>query len=807
MLMERQVGGTGGLEGSGLGSMAGTTQLPPMSGIQPNENGFEVTFGEPERTLDPASYDHYENLVSTLDRSVVKRIGADAIEGFDADINSRSDWETTLVRGLDLMGLRLDEASEPFTGACMAVHPLIIENAVKFAAKAIAEIFPAGGPVKTQILGMSTPEIIASSLRVKDYMNYQLTEEMEDYFDEVERMLVYLAYAGMAMKKTYFNAAQESPRSEFVKATDFVISNYATNLKNATRYSHRMFKSEVELQGDVKAGVYEDVDLGEPTAPKLSEFDERMNRKLGVNQNQRPDRTPGYTIIEQHTYLDIDDSGTLLPYILTVEYNRREVLSLRRNWDQQDKKQEKLIWFTKYSYVPSDGFYSWGLIHLVGSLAKTATLIMRELVDAGQFANLQGGWKLKGLKIANSATPHSPGEYKEVEIPNAMKLSDAIVPHTFKEPSQTLFTMLEFIVNAGQKFADTTDMVVSDSTSYGPVGTILALLDASSKFFSAIHKRLHKSLRDELKILKRINKETLPKEYPYDVEGAARTIYQADFSGQVNIIPVSDPNIATQGQRTAIAQALVTSALQAPQIHDLREAFHRVYTNMGIQDIDKVLPPPPQAQPSDPLTDLQSVIRGLPIQAFPGQDHASHIAVKSTWLQDPTQGGSPLMQKQSPLVLANVQEHMIQMWTEQVTGLTQQSLQGVDPKQVPPQVMGKVMSDAATKVMQANNGGSTLTPDQQIADAAQSEAVAKIGTLAQKSNLDAAQLALRGRELDLQERKLTLEEKQATVDATAAGMEMDLTETEGAKDRSKDLVNEAIRSLTTLAKPVPTKGK
>ena len=353
--------GTGGGEVGGSGLETVAAGLPPLSGIEETDDGYELTFGEPEKTVSPEAYDHYENIAETAEDSELLSIAEEVIEGFDADIASRADWETTLVRGLDLLGMRLDEGSQPFVGACMAMHPLIMENCVKFAAKAIAEIFPAGGPVKTQLIGLQTPELILSAGRVKEYMNFQLTEEMEEYFDEVERMLIYLAYAGMAMKKVYFDAGEERPTCEFVKATDFVISNYAVNLKNAQRYSHRMFKSKIDMDRDVRNGVYVDIDLGEPVAPKRSDFDEKMDRRMGVNQNQKPDRTPGYTVIEQHCYLaDIFGvDGAPAPYIVTVAYEARKVLAIRRNWKESDEKLKKLIWFVKYSYVPSDGFYSW----------------------------------------------------------------------------------------------------------------------------------------------------------------------------------------------------------------------------------------------------------------------------------------------------------------------------------------------------------------------------------------------------------------------------------------------------------------
>ena len=776
----------------GLGALPMLQNLAtPSSAVEPtSDGGAMVTFGdEAEETLLVPTLDHYENLALTLDEADLQKVASDVVEGFEADLLSRTDWENVLIKGLDLLGLRLDDKSQPFQGACAATHPLVIENIVKFQAKAIQEIFPANGPVRTQIVGAQNDALVAAADRVQDYMNFQLTEEMPEYFDETERLLFYLAFAGLAIRKIYYSPFDARPCAEFVKATDFVISNYATDIRTADRYTHRMYKSKIDIMRQQEDGVYREIDLGSPSPLKLSDYEVKLNKKLGVNQND--DRTPGYTILEQHCFLEgpsFSIDGQPAPYIVTVEYTTKKVLSIRRNWKQGDLKRYKRIWFTRYSFVPSDGFYSFGFVHLIGSLAKTATLIMRSLADAGQFANLQGGFKLKGIKMPGANDPIAPGEFRDIEVPNMQKLSDAIVPFTYKEPSRSLFELLGFVVQSGQKFADTTETVVNDAQSYGPVGTILALLDQSAKFFSSIHKRLHKSLRDEFKILKEINRDTIPARYPYDVAGAPREVYSTDFSGNVKIIPVSDPNISTQAHRTALAQAVIAMAQQAPQIHNIREAYKRVYTNMGIQDIDQILPPPPSAQPADPVTDLMSAVQGTPIKAFPGQDHASHVAVKMAWIQDPLNGGSVAMGRVMPVIQANVQEHMILQYQEQMGGLVQAA---APPN---PQVMNQVMAQAAQKIMEANKASLVADPDKALAEAAQAEVLIAAGKLVQTKQKDAVTAALRNRELDIRE-------SENMVEAIKSGLQIKTAKDEGEADRTAALTDTVVKSIVTLAKP------
>lgn len=742
-----------------------------------------------------------DNLCTHLQDIELNAIATKVITGFDADKASRDSWEQLLTRGLDLLGIKLDETSEPFQGACTVTHPLIIENCVKFAAKAIQELFPPGGPVKTQIIGVSDEPTEAQAGRVKDYMNYQLTEEMPEYFDEMEHLLFHLAFAGVAFKKCYFDHFEQRPVSEFCRSDEIVVSNYAADLKRAERITHVLYKSKTKLLQDMQSGLYREIDLGTPAVLERSTYSTKLDATQGVNQNESPNLTPTYLLLEQQCYLASDnlgdDKGNPLPYIVTVDKGTSKVLSIYRNWKPDDPNCKKVERIIKYSFVPSDTFYSYGFVHLIGNLTKTATAAMRALIDAGQFANLQGGFKLKGLKIVGSNDPLSPGEWRDVEIPSSAKIADAVFPLPYKEPSAGLMSLLQFTVAAGQKFADETDQVVADSSNYGPVGTTMALLDASAKFFSSIHKRLHKAQRDELRVLSAINYRHLPDEMIYNSGSSTRKIMREDFSGKVDVIPVSDPNISSQTQRAAMAQALVMSAQGAPQIHNVREAYKNAYITLGIPNIDKILPPPPQPQPSDPLTDLMSALQGMPIKAFPGQDHDAHIAVKSAWLQDPQNGANPINEKLSPAIQANVQEHMIAKYTEQIQGLMKmqieelvqknpealQQLQQAAPQiqqKMMEQVQGKVMIDAAKKVLQANQQNE-MSPE-----------MAKLAL--QKEELDyskikdAAEITTRNRELDIRE-------KDAQLRAAVEGIQL----VEKTRGEEKDRAMEAVKHLADIS--------
>lgn len=767
--------------------------------IDPDTGEIEVEFsfeGSMNELPEDSENEFYENLAETLDEEILSSIGSQIYENFEADKSSRAEWESMFERGFDLLGLKLEETTEPFEGAATAVHPLLIESAVKFQSRASQELFPASGPVKAQVLGDVTESRQRQATRVQNFMNYQLTEQMPEYFDEFERMLFHLPLIGSAFKKIYYDASIQRPVSEFIPIDQFYVSYYATDLRQADRYTHILYRSPVELSRQINAGMYADIELPDPYLPDQSALTEKMDTVLGLSPSSDSDMQ--YVLLEQHCYLDVEDLGIAAPYIVTIEESTQRVLSIRRNWNEDDKNMQKKMFFTHYRFVPGFGFYGLGLIHFLGNLTMSATAAMRSLIDAGQFANLPGGFKAKGVRIVGDNDPIAPGEFKEVEA-TGMDLNKSIMPLPYKEPSQTLYQMLQFVAATGQKFADTTEQVITEGSNYGPVGTTMALLEASSKFFSAIHKRLHKSQKDEFRILARINYESLPNEYPYDVPGVSETIFRADFDGRVDIIPVSDPNIPSSAHRLMMTQMAMQLAQTAPPgMFNMEELNRTLLSAANIPNLDRILPSKPEPQPLDPVTDIEAATKGMPIKAFAGQNHDAHIQIKTMFLQDPANGGNPIMQRVSPVLQANIQEHVVMKYEEQVNGITRQIMsqapQG-DPNLQNPAVIEQIMAQAAQQVMQANmaaaqQGGG---PEQQMVqlEAARLD-IEKQKVQAQLAK-EATEGALKNRDLDLKEQKLAL-------DAYKIGAEGTLKADEKEKDRNTKTAVKAVEILSELIK-------
>ena len=697
----------------------------------------------------------YGNMAEDMDEDDLADIANDIIENFEADKDSRAEWESMFERGFDLLGLKLEQGSEPFEGACTAVHPLLIESAVKFQSKASGELFPANGPVKARILGKSTPDKELQANRVQNFMNYQVTEQMPEYFDEFERMLFHLPLIGSAFKKLYYDATVKRPKSEFIPIDQFYVSYYATDLSNADRYTHVIYRSPIELQRDMRAGVYEDVELSSPSAYPSTSFSEKMDTIIGLSPTS--DHDPQYVLLEQHCYLNIENEEEACPYIVTVEQQSRQVLSIRRNYKQDDPNKEKVNHFVHYRFVPGFGFYGLGLIHFLGNLTMSATAAMRSLIDAGQFANLPGGFKAKGVRMVGDNDPIAPGEFKEVEA-TGVDLSKAIVPLPYKEPSSTLFQMLNFVATAGQKFADSTEQVISDAASYGPVGTTMALLEASSKFFTAIHKRVHKSQKDEFRILARIDYDYLPNEYPYDVPYEDRSIFKKDFDGRVDIIPVSDPNIPSNAHRMMMANMALQMAQQSPPGMFNLEALNRTILNAAnMPNADEILPPKIEPKPMDPVSDIMAATKGVPIAAFPGQNHDAHIQVKMAYLQDPMNGANPIMERVAPIIQANIQEHSVMKYQEQMSGIAEQMMQQAPEQMNNPAAAEMAMAQAAQQILNANQAmGMAQSPEQQLVSLEQ----AKVELEKQKLQADTATNAA---ELELKNKKLELEENEQII--------------------------------------------
>ena len=778
----------------------------------PSDGGIVVEFksnldeGLSDEQIKEDDEEFFRNLVDDLDEDTLTDISEQVHENFTADKDSRAEWESMFERGFDLLGLKLEEASEPFEGACTAVHPILIESAVKFQSKATQELFPASGPVRSQIIGEVTEEKEKQSHRVKDFMNYQVTEQMPEYFDEFERMLFHLPLIGSAFKKIYFDSSLNRPVSEFVPIDQFYVSYYATDLRRADRYTHVIYRSPVEMKRDMAAGMYADVDLPEASTPEFAPISQKMDTIMGLSPSGSHD--PQYVLLEQHCYLDIegyeDEDGLSLPYIVTIEEQSRQVLSIRRNYNKDDRRREKKIFFTHYRFVPGFGFYGLGLIHFLGNLTMTATAAMRSLVDAGQFANLPGGFKAKGMRIVGDNDPIAPGEFREVEA-TGNDLSKMIINLPYKEPSQTLFQMLNFVTATAQKFADTTEQVISDAASYGPVGTTMALLEASSKFFSAIHKRLHKSQHDEFKLLSRINFEYLPDESMVDIPNGTLNIYRKDFDGRIDIIPVSDPNIPSSAHRMMMAQlALQLSQAAPPGMFNVEELNKTILHAANIPNLDKIMPEKPTPTPLDPVSDIQAAVKGMPIQAFVGQNHDAHISVKTMFMQDPMNGANPMMQRIVPVLQANIQEHMVMKYQEQISGVSKEMIAQYGPEAAAagvdvqdPRLMEQVIAQAAQQVAQANQAAAQMqmaaTPEAQMVQIEQQRLGVEQQKVQTQMAKEAVNAANKNRELDLKEMEIQL-------DMFKEGANLSNAKEEKELDRNAKKAIAALDALIDLAK-------
>ena len=777
----------------------------PMESIE-NDNNTETTFEVSEDGGIIVNFDQsteieeevsaeewYSNIAENIHEEDLTFIANEVLDTFQADKDSRGDWESMFERGFDLLGLKLEDASEPFEGACTAVHPLLIESAVKFQAKASQELFPSGGPVKSQILGTQSVQKQEQANRVQNFMNYQLTEQMPEYFDEMERMLFHLPLIGSAFKKVYYDANLKRPVAEFIPIDQFYVSYNASDLRKADRYTHIIYKNPIDMYKDLESGIYSNIELPEATNPNPSSFATKMDTILGLSPTS--DSDPQYVLLEQHVQLDIPDSeteeGQFAPYIVTVEEQSRQILSIRRNYEPNDPNKEKRIHFVHYRFVPGFGFYGLGLIHFLGNLTMTATAAMRNLVDAGQFSNLPGGFKAKGVRMVGDNDPIAPGEFKEVEA-TGIDLSKAIIPLPYKEPSSTLYNMLQFVTTAGQKFADSTEQIVSDAASYGPVGTTMALIEASSKFFSGIHKRLHKAQRNEFKIIAQIDYDYLPVEYPYDVPNESRSIFKKDFDGAVDVVPVSDPNIPSNAHRMMLANMALQMAQQSPPGMFNLEALNRTILNAAnMPNMEEILPPEPKPQPMDPVSDITAATKGLPIAAFPGQNHDAHIQVKMAYLQDPMNGANPIMQRLRPVLEANVQEHSIMKYQEQMSGVTAVMVEQLPQAQNNPTAIEAVMAAAAQDVLNANMAATQAqSPEQQMVALEQ----ARVEVEKEKLKLDAV---TENAEMAINMQELELKRQQQMIDAQQAGINILAREEKATADRTS---KEALKQLDVMAK-------
>ena len=675
----------------------------------------EVTIkaGGMEIIIDPDAMDDdtfNENLAEDLDDRYMAELSSDLLEGFNNDVNSRKDWLETYVDGLELLGLKIEQRSEPWEGACAVYHPLLSEALVKFQAETMMETFPAAGPVKTSIIGKETEDCLEAAARVQENMNYQLMDMMPEYRPEHERMLWGLGLAGNAFKKVYYDPALERQVSLFVPAEDMVVPYGASNLETAERITHVMRKTEQEVHKLQQMGFYRDIELGDPDYD-LDEVEKKIAEQMGFDATN-DDR---YKILEMNVNLDLegyedeDDQGTTgiaLPYIVTIDKGTTEILSIRRNWNPDDKKKKRREHFVHYGYIPGFGFYCFGLIHLIGAFSKSGTMLLRQLVDAGTLSNLPGGFKARGLRIKGDDTPIGPGEWRDVDAPSGT-IRDNLMALPYKEPSQVLAALMDKIVDEGRRFASAADMKVSDMSANSPVGSTLAILERTLKVMSAVNARIYYSMKKEFGLLKNIIRDYTDPEYQYDPSTGTPGAKQADYD-KVNLIPVADPNAATMAQKVVQYQAVMQMAQQNPDIYDLKELNRQMLEVLGVKNIGKLIPNDDDAKAADPVTENMNIVNGTPVKAFLFQDHKAHIAVHTTFRDDPLVremiGQNPKAPQMQAAMEAHLAEHLAFEYRKQIEeklGVPLPQEDEVLPENIQNQV-ARLSADAAQKLLQQN---------------------------------------------------------------------------------------------------------
>ena len=636
--------------------------------VQENEDGsVDINF-DPSAVNVEGGENHFSNLAEYLPDDVLDPLGAELADNYMDYKSSRKDWEKTYTQGLELLGFNYDDRTEPFKGASGATHPVLAEAVTQFQAQAYKELLPATGPVRTQFVGIPTPDKEAQSVRVKDFMNYQIMSEMSEYEAEFDQMLFYLPLAGSAFKKVYYDEIMQRAVSKFVPADDIVVPYTATSLDDCESIIHKVRMTENDLRKQQVGGFYKDVEI-DPSYMEETKS-EKIQRELEGTSKGRDQKM--FTLLECHVNLDLEGfedlgedetpTGIKLPYIVTLEEGTRKILSIRRNFAAEDMMKTKINYFVHFKFLPGLGFYGFGLTHMIGGLSRTATAALRQLLDAGTLSNLPAGFKMRGIKMRDESQAIQPGEFRDVDAPGG-NLKDAFMTLPFKEPSQTLLQLMGVVVDAGQRFASIADMQVGDGNQQAAVGTTVAMLERGSRVMSAIHKRLYAAMKKEFTILARVFKTYLPPEYPYDVVGGQKQIKQSDFDDRVDILPVADPNIFSQTQRISIAQTEMQLAASNPELHNQYEVYRNMYEAMGVKDIDLILKKPQQPTPLDPALEHIAAMGSKPFQAFPGQDHRAHMTAHLNFLATNLAKNAPLI---SAAVQKNCMEHISLMGQEQI---------------------------------------------------------------------------------------------------------------------------------------------
>ena len=711
-----------------------------------------------------------ENIAEYISESELASIAGDLIQDYEDDVSSRKDWMQTYVDGLELLGMRIEERSEPWEGACGVYHPLLAEALVKFQSETIMETFPAAGPVKTRIIGKETPAIKDAAERVKEDMNYQLTEVMVEFRPEHERMLWGLGLAGNAFKKVYFDPALDRQVSLFVPAEDVVVPYGSSNLETSERVTHVMRKTKNDLKKLIAAGFYRDIELSDPVNT-MDEIEKKIAEKMGFRANT-DDR---YKLLEMQVNLDLpgyedkdedgEETGIALPYIITIDKNTQDVLAIRRNWRQSDDIKQKRSHFVHYGYIPGFGFYCFGLIHLIGAFAKSGTSIIRQLVDAGTLSNLPGGLKTKGMRVKGDDTPISPGEFRDVDVASGT-IRDNILPLPYKEPSQVLFQLMNQIIEDGRRFASAADLNVSDMSANAPVGTTLAILERTLKVMSAVQARIYYSMKQEFKLLKMIIRDCTPEEYSYQPIEGSRKAKQADYD-LCDVIPVSDPNASTMSQKVVQYQAVMQMAGANPQIYDQVELNRQMLEVLGIKNIGKLIPNSEDQKPKDPVSENMAILNGKPVKAFIYQDHEAHIQVHMSLSQDPKVakllGQDPQAQVKAAAGMAHINEHIAFQYRKEIEEQLGVPLPDLD-KELSADMeieVSRMMAAAAQKLLKKDQAEVA----QQQAQQAQQDPIVQ---------MQQQELQLRAKEVEIKGKEVELKEKKIMIDAAAQADKLEL---------------------------------
>ena len=773
---------------------------PEAVSVETEDGGIIIDFeGEVTEEL-LGSDSHDQNLAEVIDEDVMKSMASELIADFKADQESRSDWARAYVKGLDLLGMKVEDRQQPWAGASGVFHPILTEAVVRFQAQAIGEIFPPAGPVRTKIVGKNDTEKKDQAFRVENEMNYLLTEEMSEYRDEMEQMLFKLPIAGSAFKKVYYDPLMERPCAMFVPSEDFVVSYGASDLKTCPRYTHVMKKTSNEVLQLQVNGFYRDVELPDPQ-PDYSDIKQKYNELDGEEAVIEDDDR--HTILEMHVDMNMpeefdDPDGIARPYVITIDKTSTEILSIRRNWYEDDEKKKKRMHFVHYRYLPGLGFYGTGLIHLIGGLAKSATSILRQLIDAGTLSNLPAGLKARGLRIKGDDAPLMPGEFRDVDVPGGA-IRDSITFIPYKEPSSVLYSLLGNIVEEGRRIGSVADVQVGDTNPQAPVGTTLALMERSMKVMSGVQARLHAALKQELRILAKIIHDYMPEEYSYDMDGNFNRT--KDFDGRIDVITVSDPNAATMSQRVMQYQAALQLAQQAPQLYDMGKLHRQMLEVLGISEAAEIIKLPDDIKPKDPVTENMAILKQEPVKAFMYQDHEAHIQVHMSAMQDPKiqqiVGQSPFAGAIQSAMAAHITEHVAYQYRKEIQlqlGVEMPSEDQPLPEDTEEEI-SRLAAEAAQKLLGKNQGE---VAQQQAEEAAkdpltqiqQRELQIKEAELKHKIEMDRASLDLDATtkigNLDLQAERIKSENKRAGASigariATELDKEQRKDKREGAK--------------------------